>query len=153
MNRNRGRFHFMFVSSASEHDVRTFCCFVPVYGMFFALSKFLSALAWTNNYENYSFLLDHMSVISGFLSNIALFLGIFAALRLALDFAYRKISAMNAVCATDAEHDGAKDDLLRRRAGGLAGFCAFSIHTLNLACTIVISFRLFLFARMSWAHY
>ena len=153
MNRNRGRFHFMFVSSASEHDVRTFCCFVPVYGMFFALSKFLSALAWTNNYENYSFLLDHMSVISGFLSNIALILGIFAALRLALDFAYRKISAMNAVCATDAEHDGAKDDLLRRRAGGLAGFCAFSIHTLNLACTIVIAFRLFLFARLSWAHY
>ncbi|MDR2174681.1 MAG: hypothetical protein LBO82_01940 [Synergistaceae bacterium] len=151
-------FRFMFVSPASKHGAGTFCCLVPVGISFLALAEFLSSLAWTNQYENYSFLLDHLSVAARFLADVTLMFGAFAALRLALDFARRKFSAMSAAPEENEEHDedekdGAKDNLPRRRAAVLAGFCAFSVHALNLAYGIALVLLLFLFARRNWAQY
>ncbi|MDR1622295.1 MAG: hypothetical protein LBS00_07975 [Synergistaceae bacterium] len=151
VSRNRGRFHFMFVSPASKHGAGTFWCLVPIWLSFLALAKFLSSLAWTNNHEDYSFLLDHLSVISRFLSNAVLTLAVFAALRLALNFAYRKISIMSAAHTQNKEDE--KDGLPRWRVAALAKFCAFSIHALNVAYGIALALLLFLFAHLSWAYY
>jgi hypothetical protein len=144
VKRSRGRFHFMFVSPASGHGAGTFCCLVPAGASLLALANFLSSLAWANNYEDYSFLLDHLSIVSRFLSNIALTLAVFAALRLALDFAHRKLSIM-----TNEEADSP----LHRRAAALAEFCAFLVHVLNFVYGVALVLLLFLFARLSWAHY
>jgi membrane protease subunit HflK len=134
----------MFVPPAScGHDAGAFCCLAAAYGLFWALTKLLYSLAWANNYENYSFLFDHLSVISRFLSEIVLALAIFASLRLAMDFACRKFSA-----ARETEEEG-----VGCRSALLAGFCAFSIRGLGYAYGATISLLLFRFARLTWAHY
>jgi regulator of protease activity HflC (stomatin/prohibitin superfamily) len=137
----------MFVPPAScRHDAGAFCCLAAAYASFLALARLLYALAWTNNYESYSFLLDHLSVISRFLSEIVLTLAVFAALRLALDFACRRFSANEAKGETEEEG-------VRRRRATLAGICALAIRALNLAYVAALLLRLFLFARLSRAHY
>ena len=141
----------MLVPPAScRHDAGTLCCIISAYILFLSLSKLLFPLAWVNDYENYSFLLDHLSVIARFLSDITLTLVIFAVLRLALDFTHRKISAAD----EESEDSGETRDLfLRRRVHALAGFCAFLIHALNFAYGAALALLLLFFARLTLAHY
>jgi regulator of protease activity HflC (stomatin/prohibitin superfamily) len=138
----KGRFHFLFIPpEPCKHGAGTFCCLAAAYASFLPLAKLLHSLAWANNFDNYSFLLDHLSIILNFMSEIVLVFAIFAALRLALDFARRKFW-----------NEAGEGDEPRKRVSP-AGICAFSIRALNGAYCVALSILLFLFARRSWAYY
>jgi membrane protease subunit HflK len=116
------------------------CCLVPTGALLLLLSKLLSLLAWSDTYENYSFLLDHLALISGFFSGLVIIFFIVAALRLALDRAFKNIS-------------GEQDTAPARWRTLLAGFCGTLIRILDLAYLIAFGVWLVLFISRNWAQY
>jgi regulator of protease activity HflC (stomatin/prohibitin superfamily) len=120
------------------HGVGTFCCLIPVWVLLVLLTKTLLSFAWSDNYENYSFMLDHLAVILRFFSGIILILLIFAVLRTTLDFVFKK---------------NTEGDVPEHRHNALTRLRGILINTLGFAYVIIFGIWLFLFVRQSYAQY
>ena len=118
------------------HGADTFFTLLPAAIAFKLLSSLLARLAWTSQYDLYSFMLDHVSVICSFLSSVSFILSLFAALRLLLDRAAR-------LPGGHGESDMEPEQEVRRSAA--AKTAALAIRLLNIAYAailLVLSFDL-----------
>jgi membrane protease subunit HflK len=144
-----------------RHDRGTFFCLIFAYAAFLMFAKLLSVAAWANKYENYSFLLDHLSAISGFLANLTLIFTVFAALRLSLELVRRNFASVTTAFQETQEAEEKISDELSdeineisgRRAAALIRVCELSIRVLNAVYGTVFAFLLFRFALLSWTRY
>jgi membrane protease subunit HflK len=139
----------------SAHTAAAFCCLVPTGILLSAAAKLLSVFTWSDNYESYSFLLDHLAVISGFFSGLVFIFLAFAALRTVLDFMLKKAlpPEISAGVGNSDGGAGVEESTLAHRRGTLKRLCGIFVHTLSFAYVITLGFWLFLLVRQNFAQY
>jgi regulator of protease activity HflC (stomatin/prohibitin superfamily) len=136
--------------------VGTFCCLTAAWVLLLLLGRALSLLAWSDNYENYSFLLDHLAIITRFFSGIVLIFLAAAALRAALDFMFKKVSSPGFSGGGENSNEAKnsiEDGTLAYRRTALTKFCGTLIHILGAVYVIGLGFWLFLFGRRNLTQY